>query len=100
MKAFSGDTPYSIMFGPDICGSMTRKVHVIINYKGENHELKSPITAETDQLSHVYTLVIRSDASFEVLLRALSSSSILPLGICILQLLSTQCRPFDPPECY
>lgn len=66
MKAFSGDTPYSIMFGPDICGSSTRKVHVIINYKGENHELKSPITAETDQLSHVYTLVIRPDASYEV----------------------------------
>lgn len=55
------------MFGPDICGSSTRKVHVIINYKGENHELKSPITAETDQMSHVYTLVIRSDASYEVL---------------------------------
>lgn len=66
MKGFSGDTPYSIMFGPDICGSSTRKVHVIINYKGENHELKSPITAETDQLSHVYTLVIRKDASYEV----------------------------------
>lgn len=25
MKAFGGETPYSIMFGPDICGS-TRKV--------------------------------------------------------------------------
>lgn len=66
MKAFSGDTPYSIMFGPDICGSSTRKVHVILNYKGENHELKSSIMAETDQLSHVYTLVIRPDASYEV----------------------------------
>lgn len=26
MDKFSGDTPYSIMFGPDICGYSTRKV--------------------------------------------------------------------------
>lgn len=26
MKSFGGDTPYSIMFGPDICGYSTRKV--------------------------------------------------------------------------
>ena len=27
---FNGDTPYSIMFGPDICGYSTKKVHVIL----------------------------------------------------------------------
>jgi len=31
--AFNGDTPYNIMFGPDICGYSTKKVHVIFNYK-------------------------------------------------------------------
>jgi calreticulin len=36
MEDFSGDTPYSIMFGPDVCGSSTKRVHVIFNYKGEN----------------------------------------------------------------
>jgi len=32
-----GDTPYLIMFGPDICGPGTKKVHAIFNYKGINH---------------------------------------------------------------
>ncbi len=26
MKTFGGDTPYSVMFGPDICGYSTQKV--------------------------------------------------------------------------
>ncbi len=26
MKDFGGETPYSIMFGPDICGFSTKKV--------------------------------------------------------------------------
>ena len=30
--SFGGDTPYAIMFGPDICGTSTRKTHVIFNY--------------------------------------------------------------------
>ncbi|KQK83752.1 hypothetical protein AAES_55473 [Amazona aestiva] len=31
-----GDSEYNIMFGPDICGPGTKKVHVILNYKGKN----------------------------------------------------------------
>lgn len=31
-----GDSEYNIMFGPDICGPGTKKVHVIFNYKGKN----------------------------------------------------------------
>jgi calreticulin len=27
-KKFGGDTPYAIMFGPDVCGYSTRKTHV------------------------------------------------------------------------
>lgn len=30
LEDFSGDTPYSVMFGPDICGYSTKKVHVIL----------------------------------------------------------------------
>eukprot|EP01079_Euglenida_sp_SAG-EU17-18_P010380 gene10380-1881_t len=37
-KDFDGDTPYLIMFGPDICGA-TRKVHAILGHKGRNVEL-------------------------------------------------------------
>ncbi|KAJ7563391.1 hypothetical protein O6H91_03G108500 [Diphasiastrum complanatum] len=67
-KSFGGDTPYSIMFGPDICGSATKKVHAILSYKGENHPIKKDISCETDQLTHVYTFVIRPDATYTILI--------------------------------
>jgi len=56
------------MFGPDVCGSSTKKVHVIFHYpkKGENLLIKKEIRAEVDQLSHVYTLILNSDNSYEV----------------------------------
>ncbi|CAM6091748.1 unnamed protein product [Calypogeia fissa] len=66
-KKFSGDTPYSIMFGPDICGTQTKKLHAIIQYKGQNYPIKKTVPCETDQLTHVYTFVIRPDASYSIL---------------------------------
>ena len=66
MKSFGGDTPYSIMFGPDICGYSTKKVHVILTYKGKNHLIKKDIKAETDELTHVYTLVVKPDNTYKV----------------------------------
>jgi hypothetical protein len=66
MKDFGGETPYSIMFGPDICGFGTRKTHVILGYKDKNHLVKKDIKAETDQLSHVYTLRLMPNNSYEV----------------------------------
>jgi len=39
-EEFNGDSPYYVMFGPDICGTSTKKVHVIFNYKGENKLIK------------------------------------------------------------
>jgi calreticulin len=65
-KDFTGDSEYNIMFGPDICGYSTKKVHVIFNYKGKNLLIKKEITAETDQLSHVYTLIVKADNTYEV----------------------------------
>uniref|UniRef100_A0A6N2KRR9 Calreticulin n=1 Tax=Salix viminalis TaxID=40686 RepID=A0A6N2KRR9_SALVM len=67
-KKFGGDTPYSIMFGPDICGYSTKKVHAILNYKETNHLIKKEVPCETDQLSHVYTLIIRPDATYSILI--------------------------------
>jgi len=64
---FNGDSNYNIMFGPDICGS-TKRVHAILNYKGNNHLIKSPeIRAESDDLTHLYTLILHPDQTFEVL---------------------------------
>jgi len=64
---FGGDTPYVIMFGPDVCGH-TKRVHAIFHYpkKGENLLVKKEIRAETDQLTHVYTLIVHPDNTYEV----------------------------------
>lgn len=65
---FGGETPYQVMFGPDVCGSSNRKTHVIFNYppKDDNLLIKEQVKCETDQKSHLYTLVVRPDHSFEV----------------------------------
>jgi calreticulin len=78
MKDFGGETPYSIMFGPDICGYATKKVHVIFTYDGKNHLIKKDIKAETDQLTHVYTLVLKPDNTYQVLvdLKEVASGSL------------------------
>jgi len=63
---FNGDSPYNIMFGPDICGSSTRKTHLIFNYKGTNHLIKKDIKCETDTFTHLYTLVLKADNTYQV----------------------------------
>jgi len=63
---FNGDSVYNIMFGPDICGSATKRVHVIFNYKGKNHLINKNIPCETDENSHLYTLIVKPDNTYEV----------------------------------
>lgn len=65
---FGGDTPYGVMFGPDICGTSNKRTHVIFHYdkKDDNLLIKKNVGTETDQLSHLYTLVLRPDNTFEV----------------------------------
>ncbi|PRQ42373.1 Calreticulin [Rosa chinensis] len=67
-KKFGGDTPYSIMFGPDICGYSTKKVHAILHYNETNKLIKKDVPCETDQLTHVYTFIIRPDATYSILI--------------------------------
>jgi len=62
----SGDSDYLIMFGPDICGYSTKKVHVIFNYKGTNLLTKKEIKCKDDELTHLYTLIVRPDNTYEV----------------------------------
>ncbi|ESO92380.1 hypothetical protein LOTGIDRAFT_206609 [Lottia gigantea] len=61
-----GDSPYLIMFGPDICGPGTKKVHVIFNYKGKNLLIKKDIRCKDDVYTHLYTLVVNSDNTYVV----------------------------------
>jgi calreticulin len=65
-KTLHGDSPYLIMFGPDICGYSTKKVHVIFNYKGQNLLTKKEIKCKDDELTHLYTLVINPDGTYVV----------------------------------
>jgi len=67
---FGGDSPYQIMFGPDICGTSNRKTHVIFNYppKNDNLLITNEVKCESDQLTHLYTLIVKPDNTFEVLI--------------------------------
>merc|ERR1712187_598575 len=64
---FGGETPYAIMFGPDICGS-TKRTHAILHYskKDTNLLINKDIPVQNDKVTHLYTLVIRPDNTFEV----------------------------------
>src|SRR3989338_4481908 len=66
--SFNGDSEYAIMFGPDICGSSTRRVHVIFNYNGQNHLISKTIPCKTDEANHVYTLIVKPDQTYQVLI--------------------------------
>jgi len=71
---FNGDSDYSIMFGPDICGT-TKRTHFILNYKGKNHLIKREIRAETDKISHVYTMILNPDNTYEVRIDGVKAQS-------------------------
>lgn len=59
------------MFGPDKCGTSNARTHVIFNYPPKGDEdsnllIKKDVKMEKDQASHVYTLHVKPDATFEV----------------------------------
>ena len=80
LDELDGSTPYSIMFGPDHCGD-TNKVHFIMQHQNpvskewEEKHAAAPPTPRTDKDSHIYTLVIRPDNSFEILVDLESKTS-------------------------
>jgi len=66
LENMNGDSPYHVMFGPDICGPGTKRVHVIFTYKGKNHLIKKDIRCKDDELTHLYTLILNPDNTYEV----------------------------------
>uniref|UniRef100_A0A8C4WVK0 Calreticulin n=1 Tax=Eptatretus burgeri TaxID=7764 RepID=A0A8C4WVK0_EPTBU len=62
----NGESEYYIMFGPDICGYSTKKVHVILNNKGKNHLIKKEVKCKDDEMTHLYTLMLYPDQTYEV----------------------------------
>jgi calreticulin len=61
-----GESPYNIMFGPDICGYSTKKVHVIFTYNDKNLLTKKDIKCKDDAFTHLYTLIVKPDNTYEV----------------------------------
>jgi len=78
-KNFGGDTPYSIMFGPDMCGYDVSRIHLIFtdaNGKNllKNDEIKLDY-ADKNEFTHVYTLVVKPDNTYEVFFDQTSKAS-------------------------
>ncbi|PWN47184.1 Calreticulin-domain-containing protein [Violaceomyces palustris] len=72
-EEFSDKTPYTIMFGPDKCGT-TNKVHFIFRHKNpktgeiEEKHLKNAPYPKIAKTSTLYTLIVNPDNSFEILI--------------------------------
>lgn len=62
------------MFGPDICGPKAM-VHAIFNYNGTNYDLKKSVIAPKDTLTHTYTLTVKPDQTYEILVDGKSQAS-------------------------
>ncbi|KAG6485590.1 hypothetical protein ZIOFF_054153 [Zingiber officinale] len=72
-KGFNNESPFTIMFGPDKCGS-TNKVHFILQHKNPKtgkfveHHLKYPPSVPFDKNSHVYTAILKPDNELKILI--------------------------------
>ncbi|KAI1234112.1 hypothetical protein IHE44_0003825 [Lamprotornis superbus] len=99
MDQFHDKTPYTIMFGPDKCGE-DYKLHFIFRHKNpktgkyEEKHAKRPDadlkTYFTDKKTHLYTLVLNPDNSFEILV----DQTVVNSG----NLLNDMSPPVNPPR--
>ena len=73
IEEYSNEFPYSIMFGPDKCGQ-TNKIHFIVQHQNplskewEEKHMTKDLRFDNDKIPHLYTLIIRSNDDFEILL--------------------------------
>jgi calnexin len=95
INSISGDTPYTIMFGPDKCGTVN-KVHVILQHQNpltgawEEKHTNETAAMKGDKKTHLYTLRIKDDNSFEVYIdKKLSKQG---------NLLTHMVPPINPPK--
>ncbi|XP_029368871.1 calnexin isoform X2 [Echeneis naucrates] len=98
LDQFVDKTPYTIMFGPDKCGE-DYKLHFIFRHKNpktgefeEKHAKKPEADLRmyyTDKKTHLYTLVLNPDNSFEVLV----DQTVVNSG----NLLTDMTPPVNPP---
>ena len=81
----TNETDYLLMFGPDRCGT-NKKVHFIVNHKDPKTQKITQIQAEDppkpyeDQLTHLYTLVLKTDNSYFIFIdNELKKAGTLPM---------------------
>lgn len=72
LSELNSDTRYSVMFGPDKCGT-NNKVHFIIQYENpvskiwEEKHFNTSISIKSDKIKfHLYTLHIKNNNDFEI----------------------------------
>ena len=76
-EALEERTPYVVMFGPDKCGA-NNKVHFILRHRNPKsdewteHHLKDAPPAKADNSTHLYTLIVRPDNTFDVQIDSVS----------------------------
>ncbi|BGP01212.1 Calnexin-like protein [Rhodotorula toruloides] len=94
-EEFSDKTPYTLMFGPDRCGS-TSKVHLIVRHRNplsgevEEKHLAAPPSPKLSKTTALYTLLIRPDQTYEIRINSEKVKS----G----SLLEDFTPPFNPPK--
>uniref|UniRef100_A0A2H6NFP8 Calmegin n=1 Tax=Micrurus carvalhoi TaxID=3147026 RepID=A0A2H6NFP8_9SAUR len=99
LEYFYDKTSYTIMFGPDKCGE-DYKLHFIFRHKHpktgnyeEKHAKRPDIDLKkiyTDRKTHLYTLVLKPDNTFEVLI----DQAVVSKG----NLLEDMIPPVNPPK--
>nr|XP_032661181.1 calmegin isoform X2 [Chelonoidis abingdonii] len=99
LEYFFDKTPYTIMFGPDKCGE-DYKLHFIFRYKNpktgdyeEKHAKRPDVDLKkfySDKRTHLYTLVLTPDDTFEMLI----DQSVVSKG----SLLEDMVPPVNPPK--
>ncbi|XP_032915658.1 calmegin isoform X2 [Catharus ustulatus] len=99
LEYFFDKTPYTIMFGPDKCGE-DYKLHFIFRHKNpktgeydEKHAERPDVDLKKfylDKKTHLYTLVLKPDDTFEILI----DQTVVSKG----SLLENMIPPVNPPK--
>lgn len=99
LEEFHDRTPYTIMFGPDKCGE-DYKLHFIFRHKNpiigdydEKHAKRPDVDLKkyyTDKNTHLYTLILKPENTFEILI----DQTVVNQG----SLLEDVIPPLNPPK--
>jgi hypothetical protein len=63
---FTSDDTYDILFGPDVVHRLNAQVKFIIRRGEEYFSMNETIYCPLDELTHMYTLIIRPDCTYEI----------------------------------